>query len=132
MERLAEADTVVFDKTGTLTLGSPRLIDAERADPAHLALAASMAVHSRHPHSVALAALPPGPSAPSEPFDSVSEQPGLGLEAMRGETVFRLGRADWALDETLDETGEDAAGRDELGTVLSRNGAFVARSDEHT
>src|SRR3546814_17483205 len=76
-----------------------------------------MAAPSRHPHSLALAAASP---APAEPFDSVSEQPGLGLEAVRGETVFRLGRADWALE------GGDPAGRDELGTVLSRNGVFVA------
>src|SRR5690606_1754475 len=51
MERLAEIDTVLFDKTGTLTLGRPRLVGGREAKPAYLAIAAGLAMHSRHPLS---------------------------------------------------------------------------------
>src|SRR5690606_20369947 len=56
MERLAEIDTVVLDKTGVLTLGDLRLANAAAIRPDHLAIAAAIAAHSRHPHARALAA----------------------------------------------------------------------------
>src|SRR5690606_3072745 len=127
MERLAEADTAIFDKTGTLTLGTPSLTNAREVDPAHLALASALAAHSRHPHSLALAAAEP---AAGSLFDSVSELPGRGLEGRRGGSVFRLGRADWALGGTPD--GEGAA--DHAGTVLSQDSKLLAafRFDDKT
>lgn len=112
MERLAEIDTVVFDKTGTLTLGRPRLVNASEMSAEDLSLAAAIALHSRHPISRALAETQTGKPAKDWAFDAVSEVPGFGLEATRGEDVYRLGRAAWAL----------AAPGDDHGTVLSRNG----------
>jgi Cu2+-exporting ATPase len=47
----------------------------------------------------------------------VAEIAGLGLEARAGDEHYRLGRAEWALDDSA------ALG----GTVLSRNGALMAR-----
>ena len=117
MERLAEADTVVFDKTGTLTLGKPLLANAEEISSPNLALAAALAVHSRHPLSQAIAQA--AGTSSREEFDSVAELPGLGIEAHRGETVFRLGRAGWAL-------GGAANDADRSGTVLSEDGRRVA------
>lgn len=101
LEALARADTVVFDKTGTLTddrlrLAGVRVAPAAGADAdALLARAASLAAHSRHPLSLALAA------ACSQPADvawrDLREQPGCGIEA-RDESgaLWRLGAADWA------------------------------------
>jgi Cu2+-exporting ATPase len=111
LERLAEADTVLFDKTGTLTLGTPRLANRAAIDADALSLAASIAAHSRHPHSRALA----GASASTLTFDTISEQPGLGVEALLGTARWRLGRASWAL--------ADGGG---AGTVLARDGVLIA------
>lgn len=112
MERLAEADAVVFDKTGTLTLGRPRLIGADRIDPAVLGLAGALASHSRHPLSLAIAAETGGDATR---FDFVTEQPGYGVEGRADGHVWRLGRAAWATGAKGD------------GTVLARDGVEVAR-----
>ena len=51
-------------------------------------------------------------------FDEVTEHPGLGLEAASGKTVYRLGRASWAL-------GDEERHRAASGTVLSRDGQLI-------
>jgi Cu2+-exporting ATPase len=112
MERLAEADAVVFDKTGTLTLGRPRLVGTEEIDPAVLGLAGSLAAHSRHPLSLAIAAEAGGDATR---FDAVSELPGYGVEGRANGHVWRLGRANWATGAKGD------------GTILARDGVEVAR-----
>jgi Cu2+-exporting ATPase len=113
LERLAQIDTVVFDKTGTLTLGQLMLSNRAEIDPQHLAIAAAMAVHSRHPQSRALSAAAVGAALP---FARIEEHPGLGLEAEALGSVYRLGRAGWALGSE----GETA------GTVLVKDGALLA------
>ncbi|MDA8232905.1 MAG: heavy metal translocating P-type ATPase metal-binding domain-containing protein [Magnetospirillum sp.] len=77
LERLAEVDTVVFDKTGTLTAGKPELVRDGGWNEGDLALAASLALVSRHPLARALAAA--CPSARSA--EDVREEPGRGLAA---------------------------------------------------
>lgn len=123
LERLATVDTVIFDKTGTLTSGRPRLVCAGDADAN--ALAAAIALHSRHPYSLALAEL--GDPRRNISFDSVSEHPGMGLEARSGADIYRLGRPDWAIAEAP----SDALGGD-VAVALSRNGLRIAvfRLDE--
>ena len=88
LERLTEIDHVVFDKTGTLTSGVPSLIRTPEIEP-WLPLAAGIGAHSRHPRSQALAAA----SAQPQNFDSVSEIPGVGVEARSGSDIYRLGAA---------------------------------------
>lgn len=118
MERLAEIDTAVFDKTGTLTLGKPRLVDRDKVDRTNLALAAALAVHSRHPLSVALAGANAGPA----PFiDAVTEVAGGGLEAVTPQGVLRLGNRAFAAGRAA--TGEDEHGLSEV--VLARDGAVL-------
>ncbi|WP_414901758.1 cation-translocating P-type ATPase [Sphingomonas flavalba] len=118
LERLGEVDTVLFDKTGTLTLGKPTLRrDGVSAD--HLAIAAALGAHSRHPYSRALAAFA---GSPSPDFHSVVEKPGLGLEATVDGGAWRLGRAGWAIDG--EGEGHDAG--DAAETLLTLNGRFVA------
>jgi Cu2+-exporting ATPase len=118
LERLATIDRVVLDKTGTLTLGQPRLVDPGETSPQALAVAAALAAHSRHPYSRALAAAG-GSAAADIAFEAVTEHPGHGLEARDGDTVYRLGRAGWALGSATSDV--------DAGTVLTRDGMLLAR-----
>lgn len=115
IERLAQADTVAFDKTGTLTLGTPRLATYEGISDA-LAVAAAMAAHSNHPLSRALAVAVGGGRAVV--VSDIVEHAGFGLEARHGGEVYRLGRANWALNENTEARAS--------GTVLARNGRLLA------
>jgi Cu2+-exporting ATPase len=115
-ERLIQIDTVVFDKTGTLTTGKLRLANRADIDPQHLALAAAIAKHSRHPVSKCIGAFVTPDSAE---FISVTEEPGAGLEAKAKSVTYRLGRADWALPSS----SRHGAGE---GTVLSADGRLLA------
>lgn len=114
MERLAEIDAAVFDKTGTLTLGKPRLVDRDKVGRGHLALAAALAIHSRHPLSVALAGANTGPVPV---IDAVSEVAGGGLEAVTPQGFMRLGNRAFACGDCAKEDGH---GLSEV--VLSCNG----------
>ena len=114
LERLREIDAVVLDKTGTLTLGEMTLRDAHEIVPEALALAGALGALSRHPHAQALARAAISGGAP---LTDVREEPGLGVEGRIGAAIYRLGRAEWALTHP----GEMR------GTVLSRDGAFMAQ-----
>ncbi|WP_420409990.1 cation-translocating P-type ATPase [Hoeflea sp.] len=120
MERLAETDRVVFDKTGTLTRGKPQLINAQTIRPDHLALAARIASSSRHPLSQALAAH----DRPGGDMDfTITETPGEGVTATTPDgDVYRLGRANFALDGSERENGADDVSSQ---VILSRNGRFL-------
>lgn len=116
IERMNAIDTVVFDKTGTLTLGKPvAAIMPVMADKLHIA--AAMARQSRHPYSKAIAAQLHAMSDDIS-LEQISEQSGLGMEARIGADLYRLGRAEWALD--ADELA------DNTGTVFSCNGKLAA------
>ena len=119
IERMAEIDIVAFDKTGTLTLGKPCLVNGKDIAPEVLAIAAEIARRSNHPLSRAIAAVG---SAGDLILSEVREYPGLGIEAWLQGRVYRLGRAEWALPD-----GGAPPQTAESGTVLSCDGAFVAR-----
>ncbi|HEY7459437.1 MAG TPA: heavy metal translocating P-type ATPase [Xanthobacteraceae bacterium] len=91
LERLAEADTVVFDKTGTLTLPEPRLVNAREVAPDLLAIAARLALASRHPLAKAVAR----ECADRRPYSGVIEHPGQGVSAMIDGVETRLGSTDF-------------------------------------
>jgi Cu2+-exporting ATPase len=100
LERLAEIDTVVFDKTGTLTLGRPELLADGGWTQDDLALAASLALASRHPLARALAAACPA----ARVADDVGEEPGRGLVA----GAVRLGsRIHAGIDAAADIPGPE-------------------------
>lgn len=120
LERLAEADTVVFDKTGTLTLDQPRLVGDY--DPTALALAAGLALHSRHPYSQAIAAAGRAQALPRTALDSVSEHPGAGMEATAGADVYRLGSRDWVFSSSAAIPPE----ADNASVILTKNGQCLA------
>lgn len=116
IERIAEIDTVVFDKTGTLTLNRPRLVKKDGASPHDLAVASTIAGHSRHPMSRAIAAEQP---AADVVLSDVIEHAGLGIEARVGESTYRLGRPEWALG--------DGMRKEDANTVLGEDGRLAAR-----
>lgn len=87
LERLSRIDTVVFDKTGTLTRGKAELVG--QVEPAYMKLAASLASHSTHPFSRAIASQYQGELLALE---EVREIPGVGLEALLDGASIRLGK----------------------------------------
>lgn len=121
MERLTEIDTVVFDKTGTLTLGKPKLVNKGAVPARVLSTAASLALHSRHPLSLALAEAGGGDVTR---FAAVSEIPGSGVEASDAEGVWRLGHRAFALNAAAQDVREDNVAGPE--TVLSLDGHLMA------
>ncbi|MFO0388369.1 MAG: heavy metal translocating P-type ATPase [Alphaproteobacteria bacterium] len=92
LERLATITHAVFDKTGTLTMGKPSLTSTH--SPEQLQLAASLAVHSKHPLSQALTKAYKGIILPLK----VTEIQGCGLEA----NGVKLGKRSWATPLTDD------------------------------
>jgi Cu2+-exporting ATPase len=134
LEALSRADAVVFDKTGTLTDDRLRLsgvrLPAGGDETAMLAQAASLAVHSRHPLSLALAAACEQPAAVA--WQGLREQPGSGIEA-RDETgaLWRLGAADWAAGPAADPLAKgadpDASGRADAGRPVGEPAAEQER-----
>ncbi|MGY3609231.1 MULTISPECIES: heavy metal translocating P-type ATPase [unclassified Bradyrhizobium] len=119
LERIAKVDTVIFDKTGTLTMDRLRLMNRNDIDLAALAIAASIAAHSRHPYSRALVAAGRDNAVTPVALNDLSEQPGAGMQATIGTTTYRLGRADWALTAAAEQSAT-------TGVVLSENGRLRA------
>jgi len=120
LERLAEVDTVAFDKTGTLTIGSPRLVETIAEDAGEVALAAALALHSKHPLSQALAH---SCGQTEISFDHISEIAGGGLVARRGDVLYRLGNAAFACEQAPGPSSDSA--RSEV--VFSKDGTMKAR-----
>jgi P-type Cu2+ transporter len=94
-ERLGQVDTVVFDKTGTLTTGEPRLIDAERIPPDSFAVAAALGQRSSHPMARAILRAADAQGIRPADVTALAEVPGCGVEGRIGDSVVRLGRAEW-------------------------------------
>lgn len=89
LERLAAVDTVVFDKTGTLTVPEPQrlAVVADGPDDGLVALAARLALSSRHPLAAAVASAATGLS----PIDGVTEETGRGVRVLVDGVDVRLG-----------------------------------------
>ena len=120
LDRLTQVRTVVFDKTGTLTLGhlalaSPSVLD--QLAPRDRDVLWNLVCRSSHPVSTCLyRALEPFCPA----YDSaaaVTELPGAGLLWTREGSVWRLGRAEWAVGEACEGAR----------TVLTRDREVIAQ-----
>lgn len=116
-ERLSAIDTLLLDKTGTLTVGKPVLEPG--AEPDALQLAASLAAHSQHPLSKALAA---GWSGGLLPLDGVQEHVGQGLEVTHGGHRYRLGHRRWT-----GAPAEEEGAPPQLELWLARDGEALQR-----
>jgi Cu2+-exporting ATPase len=98
LERLARVDRALIDKTGSLTMGQPT------PDPSVLAtlseeeaaIALSLASHSRHPLSRALAAALSTAGHAARELERVREIPGDGVYARYGGAPVALRRPDAA------------------------------------
>jgi Cu2+-exporting ATPase len=117
LERLVEVDTVVFDKTGTLTLGA-LAVTSSTVRGRELDVAKALAHNSGHPAAHAIRTLPG--DAKSLRIDDFVEVPGQGLEGRIDGALYRLGRAEWAL-----EAGGEAQTNSVSATVLSKDGKAV-------
>ncbi|HPF78050.1 MAG TPA: heavy metal translocating P-type ATPase, partial [Alphaproteobacteria bacterium] len=84
LERLSSIDTILFDKTGTLTLGHPVLQNGY--DEQSIALAASLASHSNHPLSKALAEAYTGNLLDISQVEEIS---GKGIQAVYQDKTIR-------------------------------------------
>ncbi len=101
LERLADADAVVFDKTGTLTEGKPTLTNRESVTENDLQLAASLALHSKHPLSKAVVKAFTGKLIP---LTDIHEEAGQGLEGYLDNQRVRIGNRHWCgFDKAVDE-----------------------------
>jgi Cu2+-exporting ATPase len=90
LERLATIDTVLFDKTGVLTRGVPELDG--KYNKQKLQLAASLAVHSKHPLSTALCNIN---KEELLALENVKEIPGKGVSATYRNKQVRMGSKNW-------------------------------------
>lgn len=100
IESLANVDTVIFDKTGTLTEGDIQVTHVQHA--AHLSaaeaiqMAATLAQHSYHPVSQAIAAFNTQTNSANEAplaIQSIEEIVGGGMQGLLNTTVIKLGSA---------------------------------------
>ena len=134
MEKALSVRQILLDKTGTLTMGQLALDEESLNILAGLTadqrvVLRHMTARSNHPVSMCLAAalaeLPGTKRAGTRGFGASGEQlaeiPGAGLELKVPSGVWRLGRADFALDE---ETTDKA-------TVFSVDHRPVASFDLH-
>ncbi len=127
LERLKNVDTVVFDKTGTLTEGLPVLSEIFDGNSESLAIAYSLASHSKHPYSQAIVKDTQEMQGPSViPADIVSERVGDGIEARTSNGLYRLGRAAWSLTGRVRDETDIVSMTPEASVYLSRNGKYVA------
>lgn len=111
VEKMASVDTVVFDKTGTLT--NPGKLDIRFDGPPlsaeEQAMIGSLAAHSNHPASRAIAAHLA--SVALIPVVQFAEQTGKGIAGALNGTAVRIGRYDWvAATEISKDTPESAPG----------------------
>ena len=103
-DRLPLVCQVAFDKTGTLTTGSLSLQEPERVTrlpDADKEILYNLCARSSHPKSAAVLAAFED-CALFRPDRVVTETPGCGLEVVSCGTPYRLGVAQWAITDPLD------------------------------
>ena len=91
LERLSGIDTIVLDKTGTLTRGEPRVVSDVTLDD--LAVAAALAVKTRHPYSLAIVSAAQERGLTVSAATEVIEVPGAGVSGRINGELVRLGSA---------------------------------------
>lgn len=127
LERLNEINYAVFDKTGTLTSSDLTVSDINLNDPAHAGLMKTLATHSSHPASRAIARHFKNQS--DVKIQSIEELPGYGIKAIYKGKHIRLGAPKWVAEITNDETSAVA----EKGIAFALEGdapSFVTINSE--
>lgn len=119
-ERLAEVDHVVFDKTGTLTTGQPNVVQAPKLDEAAIACVVALSNRSSHPAAKAIAQA--YEEAQAVELVDFKEVPGMGIQAMDGDVMVRLGRPNWVAEIA----GATPLTMDQSGVAFVRQGGVLA------
>lgn len=95
LEMAQAVDTIVFDKTGTLTKGTPEVVSCRSlhgtTEDEILRIAFSLAKHSHHPLSLAVAEWGKQKKTQEYLLKNVQEEEGKGLSGMEGKTLILLG-----------------------------------------
>jgi len=115
LEKLAEIDYAVFDKTGTLTLGLPVLKGDRNPKYDNTQLAASLASFSHHPYSQAIVEQSRNEGISLLKLSGVKEVPGSGIAGNFNGHEYRLGKAEWAVNN-------ESVAPELAGVVLARDG----------
>jgi Cu+-exporting ATPase len=118
LEKAQKMKTLLVDKTGTITEGSLSVEQVVFADQKGQQIAASLAQHSDHPASKAIA------QAVKEklPVDELKAYPGKGLQGKVGGKVYFLGSPSWLEDLSIDCV--------EFKAAWNVNARLVALADE--
>jgi len=98
-ERARDTRIVAFDKTGTLTEGrfAVRTVAADGVTEAQaLRIAAALEVRSEHPLAEAIVQHARERGAAEAGVDGFAVVPGKGVEGRVDDTVYRVGRPEWA------------------------------------
>jgi Cu+-exporting ATPase len=90
LERAGQVTAIIFDKTGTLTTGKPAVVQTWKSGQ-DVSVAASLARHSTHPISQAIAKT----SADEIQFAEWQEIRGAGVQAIVSNSLARLGSLRW-------------------------------------
>lgn len=104
IERMARVDTVVFDKTGTLTMPEQRVANRFELEPELLEVAACLALSSRHPLALAVAA----EAVNRTPVDGAEEVTGQGVRAVIDGIEARLGSPAFCGMASMEKKPENA------------------------
>lgn len=118
LEKLAEVDYAVFDKTGTLTFGQPLLTKGEDYNYRNMQLACSLATFSHHPYSQTIAERGRLDAVSMFEMTDLIEVPGSGIQGVLNGHEYRLGKAQWALDDNKIDAVNS-------GVILSRDGKLM-------
>jgi len=125
IETLSQVDTIFFDKTGTITNGN---LKVERCIPAQgvsgeevIGAALCVATRSRHPLSIAIAALKD--SYAYEADFEISERGGMGVIGRKGGDVVLLGTQ--AFLESQGITVDEALRQETTCDYVAKNGALL-------
>ncbi len=116
LEKAGRITAIVFDKTGNLTMGKPEVAATELLDRQTTELAATLASHSTHPISQAIAKA----ASLGNNISDWREVRGAGVEAMQGRTPVRLGSLRW-----LRASGVEMKAGESFITEWSGQGATI-------
>lgn len=131
LEQIAHLDTILFDKTGTLTQGCFEVTDLITDDDTELNrllyLAGAVEATSRHPLAQAIVKRAQASVSIAE-VDGVSEQSGMGIQAIVEQQTVRVGSNRFLRQHEID-TSSLTAKADEL-SATGKALVFVSCDDQ--
>lgn len=131
LERAHHIDTVVFDKTGTLTLGKPAVTEVVAATGDNemlLALAAAAQTGSEHPLARGIVDAATSKDMSLAPLERFVAHVSQGIEAVVDGQKIRIGRSDFAVNNTEPGWREKCQDLEERGQTVvwvTADGAFL-------